>query len=93
MPDWFSLPASLYERLFEHQKIGVKWLYGLYQGKKGGVLGDDMGLGKTVQVATLLKGLFDSGQIKKVLIVVPATMKVYWETELKKWCYDVDNIM
>jgi SNF2 family DNA or RNA helicase len=44
----------------------------------GGVLGDDMGLGKTVQVATLLKGLFDSEQIRKVLIIVPATMKVYW---------------
>lgn len=65
----------------------------MYRAKKGGVLGDDMGLGKTVQVATLLKGLFDSDMIKKVLIVVPATMKVYWETELKKWCYGVDNIM
>ncbi len=52
-----------------------------------------MGLGKTVQVATLLKGLFDASQIKKVLIVVPATMKVYWETELKKWCCGIDNIM
>lgn len=45
-----------------------------------------MGLGKTVQVATLLKALFDADKIKKVLIVVPATMKVYWETELGKWC-------
>lgn len=52
-----------------------------------------MGLGKTVQVATLLKGLFDSQQIRKVLIVVPATMKVYWQTELLKWCSDVDNVM
>jgi SNF2 family DNA or RNA helicase len=52
-----------------------------------------MGLGKTVQVATLLKALFDAEKIKKVLIVVPATMKVYWETELGKWCQDVDNIM
>ncbi len=59
----------------------------------GGVLGDDMGLGKTVQVATLLKGLFDSEQIRKVLIVVPATMKVYWQNELIKWCSGVDNIM
>ena len=28
-----------------------------------------------------------------MLIVVPATMKVYWETELSKWCPKVDNIM
>lgn len=54
----------------------------------GGVLGDDMGLGKTVQVAIFLKGLFDSEQIRKVLIVVPATMKVYWEEELLKWTAD-----
>jgi DNA excision repair protein ERCC-6 len=71
----------------------VSWLYDLYQNKMGGVLGDDMGLGKTVQVATLLKGLFDSEQIRKVLIVVPATMKVYWQNELIKWCSGVDNIM
>jgi SNF2 family DNA or RNA helicase len=71
----------------------VSWLYDLYQNKMGGVLGDDMGLGKTVQVATLLKGLFDSEQIRKVLIVVPATMKVYWQNELMKWCSGVENIM
>jgi len=52
-----------------------------------------MGLGKTVQVATLCKGLFESEQISRVLIVVPATLKIYWESELKKWCPKVDNIM
>jgi len=91
--NYFSLPAKIYERLFEHQKKGVIWLYNLYRKKKGGVLGDDMGLGKTVQVATLCKGLFESEQISKVLIVVPATLKIYWENELKKWCPKVDNIM
>ena len=58
--DWFCLPEKIYERLFEHQKKGVVWLYNLYKERKGGVLGDDMGLGKTVQVAALCKGLFDS---------------------------------
>ena len=51
-------------------------------------MGDDMGLGKTVQVAVYLKGLFDNDLISKVLIVVPATIKNYWEEELKKWCPD-----
>ena len=60
MRDWFYLPEKIYERLFEHQKKGVVWLYNLYKERKGGVLGDDMGLGKTVQVAALCKGLFDS---------------------------------
>ena len=47
-----------------------------------------MGLGKTVQVAVYLRGLFEVEYIKKVLIVVPATMKVYWEDELNKWIND-----
>ena len=87
------MPAKIYERLFEHQKKGVIWLFGLYQAKLGGVLGDDMGLGKTVQVATLCKGLFSGEHISRVLIVVPATMKMYWEGELRKWCPKVDNVM
>lgn len=37
-----------------------------------------MGLGKTVQVCAYLEGLFNSGKIKKVLIVAPATLKNYW---------------
>ena len=52
-----------------------------------------MGLGKTVQVATLCKGLFDAEHISRVIIVVPATMKMYWQAELNKWCPNVDNIV
>lgn len=52
-----------------------------------------MGLGKTVQVAVYLKGLFDSDLIKKVLIVVPATLKNYWQEELGKWCPDTKQVI
>jgi SNF2 family DNA or RNA helicase len=52
-----------------------------------------MGLGKTVQICAFLKGLFDSESIKRALIVVPATMKGYWVTELTKWCPGAPNIM
>ncbi len=47
----FSVPAELYNRMYAHQKIGVRWLWGLHQGDMGGILGDDMGLGKTFQVS------------------------------------------
>jgi len=50
-----------------------------------------MGLGKTVQVAAYLKGLFDAEMIKRVIIIVPATMKSYWISELNKWFYDDDE--
>ena len=93
LQDWFSLPAQIYENLFEHQKQGIKWLYELYRSQKGGVLGDDMGLGKTVQICAYLQGLFDSEQIKKVIVVVPATMKAYWQGELAKWCPAAPNVI
>lgn len=73
--------------------MGIAWLYNLFNESKGGVLGDDMGLGKTVQICAYLKGLFDAGQIKRVLIVVPATMKSYWDGELNKWCPGAPNII
>lgn len=88
LPGDFSLPKEHFDNLFDHQKVGIQWLYDLWKQKKGGLLGDDMGLGKTVQIASYLKGLFDANLIKKVLIVVPATMKSYWENELNKWCND-----
>jgi SNF2 family DNA or RNA helicase len=86
LPGDFSLPSSIYLNLFEHQKTGIEWLYNLWDQKKGGVLGDDMGLGKTVQVAVYLNGLFEAEMIHKIMVVVPATMKMYWEEELSKWC-------
>lgn len=46
----FSVPASLYDRMYPHQREGVKWLWRLHQEETGGILGDDMGLGKTFQV-------------------------------------------
>jgi SNF2 family DNA or RNA helicase len=54
--------------------------------KKGGMLADDMGLGKTAQVSVYLKGLFESMKIKKVIVIVPATLKKYWRDEISFWC-------
>lgn len=48
LPDDFSLPESIFEKLFDHQKEGIQWMYNLWRESKGGILGDDMGLGKTV---------------------------------------------
>lgn len=42
----FRLPGVLYSRLFEYQRIGVKWLCELYAQNVGGILGDEMGLGR-----------------------------------------------
>lgn len=39
---WLQVPASINCRLLEHQREGVKFLYGLYKNNHGGILGDDM---------------------------------------------------
>ncbi|TGZ62297.1 hypothetical protein CRM22_007509 [Opisthorchis felineus] len=80
------LPRALYEKLYEYQKDGVKWLWDLHTRAPGGILADDMGLGKTVQVIAFLSGLFISSSKRlTALILMPVSVLVTWETELKRW--------
>ncbi|XP_015881521.3 switch 2 [Ziziphus jujuba] len=95
-----QVPASINCRLLEHQRVGVKFLYGLYKNNHGGILGDDMGLGKTIQTIAFLAAVFgkdgdtvDSHILKKnqpgkkdpVLIVCPTSVIHNWESEFSKW--------
>jgi SNF2 family DNA or RNA helicase len=49
------------------------------------LLSDEMGLGKTVQTAVSLETLFRLEKIKRVLVIVPASLKLNWLNELRKW--------
>ena len=79
------LPAETYDRLLEHQKTSIKWLWEIHCQRAGGVVGDEMGLGKTVQVAAFLCALERSGLYQPTLIVCPATMLRQWRRELRAW--------
>ena len=46
LPEDFWLKKRDYDKLYEHQKIGVEWLYNLFCNKQGCILADDMGMGK-----------------------------------------------
>ncbi|EDL95870.1 similar to SNF2/RAD54 family protein (predicted) [Rattus norvegicus] len=80
------LYRELYEKLFEHQKEGIAFLYSLYKnGRKGGILADDMGLGKTVQIIAFLSGMFDASLVNHVLLIMPTNLINTWVKEFAKW--------
>ncbi|XP_069842841.1 DNA excision repair protein ERCC-6-like [Dendropsophus ebraccatus] len=80
------LYKELFNKLFEHQKEGVAFMYSLHRdGRKGGILADDMGLGKTIQVIAFLSGMFDAELTNNVLLIMPTTLISNWVKEFEKW--------
>ena len=79
------LSCDTYDKLLEHQKTSLKWLWELHCQRAGGIVGDEMGLGKTVQVSAFLNALHRSGLYKPSLVVCPATMLRQWRRELRIW--------
>uniref|UniRef100_A0A7S4JE07 Uncharacterized protein n=1 Tax=Odontella aurita TaxID=265563 RepID=A0A7S4JE07_9STRA len=77
------VPRDLYDRLYDHQKVGVQWLASLHTDGIGGILGDDMGLGKTFQTLTFLGGLMVSGTIRSALVCCPVSLLRTWEKEAR----------
>ena len=59
----FSLYKGLYDKLYDHQKAGILFLWKLHRSQTGGILADDMGLGKTIQIIGFLAGLFDMEKV------------------------------
>uniref|UniRef100_A0A3P9PVZ9 DNA excision repair protein ERCC-6-like n=1 Tax=Poecilia reticulata TaxID=8081 RepID=A0A3P9PVZ9_POERE len=77
---------ELYDRLYDYQRDGVSFLFGLYRdGRRGGVLADDMGLGKTIQIISFLSGMYDNDLIKHTLLVMPTSLITNWVKEFSKW--------
>lgn len=81
------LRSRVYERLFEHQRTGVRWLWARHLREEGAIVGDQMGLGKTALVASFLGAVFDkrSAQRRSALVLAPATMLAHWRRELASW--------
>jgi len=71
-----NLPYSL----FPYQELGVAFLEETPY--KGAIVADAPGLGKTIQT---LAWMSLHTELRPVLIVVPASVKLNWAREIKKW--------
>jgi len=66
-----------------YQKVGIT--YALQ--KKSCLIGDEMGLGKTIQAIGVMNNISD---FKTAIIICPASLKVNWYREIKKWLINQD---
>lgn len=69
---------TLKRRLYPYQKEGVERF--LAAGQL--LLADDMGLGKTTQAIAACHALFESGSVRRGVVIVPASLKAQW---LREW--------
>ncbi|XP_052714544.1 helicase domino-like isoform X5 [Crassostrea angulata] len=82
-----AVPFLLKHSLREYQHVGLDWLATMYEQRLNGILADEMGLGKTIQTIALLAHLACEKSIwGPHLIVVPTSVMLNWEMEIKKWC-------
>ena len=84
-PQVLGLDGELRAELRPYQKIGVSWLWRLYQLGLGACLADDMGLGKTIQVLALLLLRKQHGSKETSLLIVPASVLGNWRGEIERF--------
>lgn len=73
-----AIPAPEGLDYLGYQKAGIAYA----MERPGTLIGDDMGLGKTMQAIGAINADPDA---RRVLIICPASLKLNWAKELKKW--------
>ncbi len=68
-----------------HQLEAARTIIEKMNGK--GILADEVGLGKTIEAGLILKEYMIRGLVKKVLILVPASLVSQWGSELNQKFY------
>ena len=73
-----ELLAPLGLEYLPYQKAGIAFA----NERKAVLIADEMGLGKTIQALGLIN---TDPSLKRILVVCPATLKLNWAREAKKW--------
>ena len=91
------IKTELWEKLYDFQRIGVKFLLSKFLQNTGCLLADEMGLGKSFQAIAFVSAIFSSfNRIAPILIVCPTTLVDHWREEFSKWdseivCVDLSS--
>lgn len=79
------VPEGINASLRPYQERGFSWLVHNLRAHMGSIIADDMGLGKTLQVISALKAMKDQKLLSQALVVVPASIVLNWEREVKRF--------
>ncbi|WP_213183822.1 DEAD/DEAH box helicase [Desulfosarcina cetonica] len=72
--------------LRDYQKVGLRWLWWLWENRLGGLLCDDMGLGKTHQIMALMTGIRrQTADRRPCLVVCPTTVLSHWTAKISQY--------
>jgi len=74
-------PQETLVPLFPYQREGM--LHLAFTGRA--LLADEMGLGKTIQAIAAAALLHRLGQVQRVLVVTPASLKTEWEEQIRRF--------
>ncbi|OMH84396.1 DNA repair protein rhp26 [Zancudomyces culisetae] len=95
------IPKCIWDKLYEYQKEGIKWMFERYSvGEgEGGILGDEMGLGKTVQVAGYIASMYHSKLLQSDdengagvgIGVLKPTLIVCPTTLIRQWVREINK--
>ncbi len=79
-----EIPAPAGLSYLPYQRAGIAYA----SQRKRTLIGDEMGLGKTIQALGFINA---SPDVKTVLVVCPASLRLNWEREARKWLVNADS--